>query len=494
MSLRYRPLNVHLVLWASGLTMSVAIAQGKPDFEQMSRFERQNLGVQATAKLHAGPMHGPTPASIPGGQIVTTQGLAALMQGHQAPYVLIDVLGEDKTLPNAVAAVWLAQPGDFGDAVQQQARQFFGQISQGRKDVPLVFYCRSRECWLSYNAALRAINAGHTNVLWYRGGMEAWQAAGLPIGPSHAMNAQRPHGHSAAAVPGDRRFVPVEPVARGPQPQQTPGQGPAQAPAQLQIGQGSYFSYAMPPGWRVGEEGPYALTLVAPDNRALTVMVGNSGLPLNQSPGDYAWRRLQALGAQNVQVSPARQARPAAGFSQAVEYDVAYNGPSGPTRGILKVSSAPGYDSTVMAMTAALSAADQWGRYASWLPLVADQVAATNGAAFGRRGIMQQNLRNSMAYGEAARQYREWSQRNWQGVTDARNESQDRRNFAFRENIGGVQTFANPYGTSPPVELPMTHKYYWQDRNGRFVGTDDPSANPNVGSTGEWRRMERVTR
>ena len=123
---------------------------------------------------------------------------------------------------------------------------------------------------------------------------------------------------------------------------------------------------------------------------------------------------------------------------------------------------------------------------------VADQVSATNGGAFGMRGVMQQNLQNSAAIGEAARQYRDWSQKNWQQVTDDRNVSQDRRNFAVRENLGGVQTFSNPYGTNQAVEMPMTYKYYWRDRQGNMVGTDDPSTNPNTGSTGEWRRMERV--
>jgi hypothetical protein len=107
---------------------------------------------------------------------------------------------------------------------------------------------------------------------------------------------------------------------------------------------------------------------------------------------------------------------------------------------------------------------------------------------------MQQNLRNSVAYGEAARQYREWSQNNWRQVTDERNASQDRKNFAVRENLGGIQTYNDPFGSSQPVELPTTHKYFWTDRQGRYVGTDDPSADPNMGSTGEWRRMERQTR
>ena len=87
----------------------------------------------------------------------------------------------------------------------------------------------------------------------------------------------------------------------------------------------------------------------------------------------------------------------------------------------------------------------------------------------------------------------DWSQSNWQGVTE-RATLPGPQNFAVRENLGGVQTFANPYGTGQVVELPMTSKYYWTNGQGRFVGTDDPSADPNVGSTGDWRKMERVVK
>ena len=47
-----------------------------------------------------------------------------------------------------------------------------------------------------------------------------------------------------------------------------------------------------------------------------------------------------------------------------------------------------------MAMTAAISEANQWPNYAAWLPQVADQISVANGAAFGVRGIMAQNLRD----------------------------------------------------------------------------------------------------
>src|SRR5687767_14882354 len=60
----------------------------------------------------------------------------------------------------------------------------------------------------------------------------------------------------------------------------------------LRIVNGQYFSYALPQGWRVGEDAQFALTLIAPDSKALTVMVGNSGLPPNYPPAQFAYQKL----------------------------------------------------------------------------------------------------------------------------------------------------------------------------------------------------------
>lgn len=482
---------VLLVALAAHATSLVLAQAQQPDSataaargDAATRHERQDFGVPATKRLHAGPLHGPTPSSLPGGQVVTTRGLASLMQARQAPFVVFDVLGGSESLPNALPAAWLAQSGSFDDTVQQQAAQLFAQQTQGRKDVALVFYCLSRECWMSYNAALRAVAAGYANVLWYRGGLEAWKGAGLPTqGQGPAAQAPAPRAATATAT----GFVPVQPVVRQ-------GVGASRPAGELRIAQSRFFSFALPPGWRVGEDGQFALTLLAPDSQAMTLMVGNAGMPPRHPALRFAYDKFSALQPQNLQLGAPRPARPGAGFAQAVEFDVAYSTRGVAWRGVAKVSVAPAYDTQTMALTAALSSAEQWAGYSPWLPRVADQVAASNGGAFGARGVMQQNLQNSVAYGEAARQYRDWSQKNWQQVTDDRNATQDRRNFAVRENLGGVQTFANPYGTSPSVELPTTHRYYWTDRQGRMVGTDDPGADPNVGSTGDWRRMERVNR
>jgi PQQ-dependent catabolism-associated CXXCW motif protein len=156
------------------------------DLDQMMTIERADLGVPATRQLHNGEMHGPTPNSIPGGQVVTTKGLVELVQKHPVPFVLIDALGGAEMLPEAVPAAWASKPGSFSDQTQQQLVQLLQQQTKGNKGEVLVFYCLSRECWMSYNAALRAINAGYTNVLWYRGGIQAWKQAGLPTAQSLA--------------------------------------------------------------------------------------------------------------------------------------------------------------------------------------------------------------------------------------------------------------------------------------------------------------------
>jgi len=147
--------------------------------DPLMQAERQDLGVPPTRQLHDGAMHGPTPASIPGGQVITTKGLVELVRRPPVPFFMFDALEGPEALPNAVPAAWAAQPGSLDDAVQQRFVMLLQQRTNGNKEMPLVFYCLSRECWMSYNAALRAIGAGYTNVLWYRGGLEAWKSAGL---------------------------------------------------------------------------------------------------------------------------------------------------------------------------------------------------------------------------------------------------------------------------------------------------------------------------
>ena len=133
----------------------------------------------------------PVPRTLRGAETVDT---AELIR-RRSELVVIDVLPQMARPPRlAPENVWLPPPhigipGSFWlpnvgygllppvlvDYFTEALRSFSG----GDFDRPLVFYCRS-ECWMSWNAAKRALTLGYRHVLWYRDGIEAWQAAGQP--------------------------------------------------------------------------------------------------------------------------------------------------------------------------------------------------------------------------------------------------------------------------------------------------------------------------
>jgi PQQ-dependent catabolism-associated CXXCW motif protein len=153
--------------------------------DDLVAWEREDFGVPPSHELHQGAMHGATPNRIPGAQVITTKGLLPLL-GSGMPVFVFDVLGSDRRLPNAIAAVWAARPGSFNDETQQKLARLLHEVTRGDLDAPLVFYCGGPQCWMSYNAALRSTHLGYRNVLWYRGGVEAWSRATLSDGLQRA--------------------------------------------------------------------------------------------------------------------------------------------------------------------------------------------------------------------------------------------------------------------------------------------------------------------
>jgi PQQ-dependent catabolism-associated CXXCW motif protein len=137
------------------------------------------IAPQASLKSKVG---APTPLTIPGGTMVTTAAVVeALNKGVQ--FLLIDCLDAPghRSIPNAYDFGYAGHGGTFDDDVQEQLWRDLSQVTNHRPDVPLVFFCQGARCWESYNAALRAIQMGFSNVYWYRGGLDAWREAGLPM-------------------------------------------------------------------------------------------------------------------------------------------------------------------------------------------------------------------------------------------------------------------------------------------------------------------------
>jgi PQQ-dependent catabolism-associated CXXCW motif protein len=127
----------------------------------------------------------PTPLAIPGATTVTTMELKKAMDAGR-PMILIDALQDSHqmTIKGAVSLRYAGAFGTFDDQIQIRLANDLTNLLQGRTEATLIFFCQGVRCWESYNAALRARAAGFQNVSWYRGGLRAWQAAGLPMQPS----------------------------------------------------------------------------------------------------------------------------------------------------------------------------------------------------------------------------------------------------------------------------------------------------------------------
>ena len=169
-------LAASIVVAALGVICPPVLAQ-----EKSYGGEDRDWNIAPTAQLRTADYHAPTPLTIPGGRTVSTIELQSMRTGGSPPY-LIDVLGGQghRTIRGAF---WLRGAG-AGDLSADESRRFVDAVAKfaaGDKSRPIVFFCADRECWLSYNAALRAIAAGYTNVMWYRGGIAAWLHAGFPL-------------------------------------------------------------------------------------------------------------------------------------------------------------------------------------------------------------------------------------------------------------------------------------------------------------------------
>jgi len=140
--------------------------------------EDKDWGIPATRTAQTARLHSPTPTELPGAKTMRTMELKMMLGKSPAP-VLLDVLDASGSHRSIPGAHWLREPGKaaYGSAEKEQFRGDLEKLTAGHKSAPLVFFCVSSQCWLSYNAGLRAVELGYTNVYWFRGGMDAWRKA-----------------------------------------------------------------------------------------------------------------------------------------------------------------------------------------------------------------------------------------------------------------------------------------------------------------------------
>ena len=257
---------------------------------------------------------------------------------------------------------------------------------------------------------------------------------------------------------------------------------------------GPHFTYLLPPGWRVGEEGNFALVLRSPDMLAGIIVFGQSGLLFPFSPEQFAHQAMAGAMqlAPDVRFMNVRSIPAMPGYTHAAVMETSYTvyGPTGPVpiRGIVFSNVAIGWGQCNGTITLASSEISRWPSYESWLPQLAMAAQNTGPNPYGSTAMAQ--TMHNITQQEAAQQsaYRQWSEATWQAVVAQRNASVDRQQEGLDPMLTGRQWTSDPYG-NPAQHRSITPAAVWVSRDGREVQSDDPSFDPRTPTDNDWRRI-----
>ena len=173
-------------LTAFGLLIALPAAAAGPD-------TRPGSDVATPDGYRMDHYRAPVPAEVPGAATVTLEEAEAL---HRTGTVLfIDVMKVPRAESAGLEGKWLvAKPhvaikdstwlpevgeGALKPEIERYFRDNLKRLSGGDTTAPLLFYCVT-DCWMSWNAAKRALSWGYRRVYWYRDGIEVWQQFDLP--------------------------------------------------------------------------------------------------------------------------------------------------------------------------------------------------------------------------------------------------------------------------------------------------------------------------
>jgi PQQ-dependent catabolism-associated CXXCW motif protein len=136
----------------------------------------------------------PTPATLRGARAIGTDEAEKIWRGNSASFVDVmprpprprnlpeGTVWHDKPRSNIPGSVWLPDTG-YGELAPSMAEYFaegLHKATNGDRARLVVFYCLAN-CWMSWNAAKRALALGYSNVAWYRDGTDGWLAGNLPL-------------------------------------------------------------------------------------------------------------------------------------------------------------------------------------------------------------------------------------------------------------------------------------------------------------------------
>jgi len=176
--------DVHDFYASSATSHAKALAKLTVPPEKYYASEEFGGGFGSANGLRTQDFDGLSPQQLDGIKKFNTQELALALKSSQAP-VLIDVWSFEDAIPSALTLILGGLAFDDPAKEAPYAERFSNLLKLLSPDTekPIVFYSKGRD-WLSANAAMRAKKLGYTQVGWYRGGLDGWKAASLPVAPA----------------------------------------------------------------------------------------------------------------------------------------------------------------------------------------------------------------------------------------------------------------------------------------------------------------------
>jgi PQQ-dependent catabolism-associated CXXCW motif protein len=141
-----------------------------------------------------------TPETLVGATVIDTARAFELWRDKEAVFIDAlphapkpanlpqNVVWRDKPHFDIPGSIWLPDTG-YGELAPRTQHYFEAGLAGATSDNrnrSVVFYCLAN-CWMSWNAAKRALSLGYTKVYWYPEGMDGWAAAG------HPQEERKPH-------------------------------------------------------------------------------------------------------------------------------------------------------------------------------------------------------------------------------------------------------------------------------------------------------------
>jgi PQQ-dependent catabolism-associated CXXCW motif protein len=136
----------------------------------------------------------PVPRTLKGARVIGTEEAERIWNDKTA--IFIDVFPKAPKPPNLPAGTvwrdprhmsipggrWLPNVGNgaLTSEVEDYFKRHLEGLTGGDKGRHIIFYCL-KDCWMSWNAAKRAMSWGYANVTWFPDGTDGWTEAGNDI-------------------------------------------------------------------------------------------------------------------------------------------------------------------------------------------------------------------------------------------------------------------------------------------------------------------------